>query len=308
MNYINNMIFAGSTSSSSSSSRFNRYESSQSRSRASSFSRHQNSNDGCSPGNTTPGNNVVVASGNSSSTTTISNSSITSSNAMPAPSIASAVVSSGNNNSSGNSGAISTTLPSVVGQSSLPMSPAAMVQARMRMARNARHTIDFDFNDVGRRFRNFDDYSANNNNGNNNTNNGGNSNNTSQSQEEDAGVALRSDSPVIARLGPAVNCNSSSGTGSVGNSSEILEVTLNNSSSNNNNSRRRCGKTSVDLRHHVHNPRFQLPEQLEECPSSGDEGVVSPRKRIKMDYHHHHHSNASAVSCKFQFNVNDCQC
>lgn len=161
-----------------------------------------------------------------------------------------------------------------------------MVQARMRMARNARHTIDFDFNDVGRRFRNFDEHSGN--------NNGASGNN--QLQDEDASVAVRSDSPVIARLGPAVNSSASgSGSGSGNPISDTLEVTLNNSG---NNSRRRCGKTSVDLRHQVHNPRFHLPEQqqADECPSSGDEGVVSPRKRIKMDYHHHHHSNASAVS------------
>lgn len=165
----------------------------------------------------------------------------------------------------------------------------------MRMARNARHTIDFDFNDVGRRVRNIDEY---------NTTNNSNSS-SGQAQDEDTGVALRCDSPVIARLGPVVNCsnsNSSSGAG------DTLEVTLNNNnnssssgtgggSSNSNLNRRRCGKTSVDLRpHHAQNQRFQLPEQIDECPSSGDEGVVSPRKRIKMDYHHHHHSNASAVS------------
>lgn len=160
-----------------------------------------------------------------------------------------------------------------------------MVQARMRMARNARHTIDFDFNDTGRRFRNFDEHASN--------NNGSSGNN--QMQDEEANAAVRSDSPVIARLGPAVNSSSASGSGSGTPISDTLEGTLNSSGSN---SRRRCGKTSVDLRHQVHNPRFQLPEQqqLDECPSSGDEGVVSPRKRIKMDYHHHHHSNASAVS------------
>lgn len=165
----------------------------------------------------------------------------------------------------------------------------------MRMARNARHTIDFDFNDVGRRVRNIDEYNT-------AATNNSNSNSSSQAQDEDASVVIRCDSPVIARLGPAVNCsnsNSSSGAG------DALEVTLNNnnnsssgSTNNSNLNRRRCGKTSVDLRpHHGQNQRFQLPpEQIDDCPSSGDEGVVSPRKRIKMDYHHHHHSNASGVS------------
>lgn len=165
----------------------------------------------------------------------------------------------------------------------------------MRMARNARHTIDFDFNDVGRRVRNIDEY---------NTANNSNSNSSSLAQDEDASVVIRCDSPVIARLGPVVNCsnsNSSSGAGDT-----LVEVTLNNNNSSSsgtgggnssNLNRRRCGKTSVDLRpHHAQNQRFQLPEQIDDCPSSGDEGVVSPRKRIKMDYHHHHHSNASGVS------------
>lgn len=31
--------------------------------------------------------------------------------------------------------------------------------------------------------------------------------------------------------------------------------------------------------------RAVLLEQLEECPSSGDESIVSPRKRIKIDHH-----------------------
>lgn len=124
----------------------------------------------------------------------------------------------------------------------------------------------------------------------------------SQAQDEETTNAIRCDSPVIARLGPVVNCsNSNSSTG------DALEVTMNNNNYTNNsgtttgssnlNRRGRCGKTSnVDLRSHpAQNQRFPLPEQIEDCPSSGDEGVVSPRKRIKMDYHHHH-SNASAVS------------
>lgn len=150
------------------------------------------------------------------------------------------------------------------------------------MARNARHTIDFDFNDVSvarARFRNSEEY-------NNSSAGGGN-----PSQEEEN----RSDSPVIARLGPAVG------------GADLMDVTpLNNSQigggaapggAGASLSRRRCGKTTKDLHPNVHNQRFPLPEQPEECPSSGDEGVVSPRKRIKMDYHHHqHHSNASGVS------------
>lgn len=186
-----------------------------------------------------------------------------------------------------------TTLPSVVGSSAMPMSPSAMVQARMRAARNARHTIDFDFNNVDRRVRNNNDEH----------NNGASNSNMSQAQDEET-TAIRCDSPVISRLGPVLNCsNSNSSTG------DALEVTLlNNNSNSSNNSgtttgnsnlnRRRCGKTStVDLRSHpAQNQRFPLPEQIDDCPSSGDEGVVSPRKRIKMDYHHHHHSNASAVS------------
>jgi len=123
---------------------------------------------------------------------------------------------------------------------------------------------------------------------------------------------VRSVSPVLSRQGTAVNCLSGT-AGAVG---ESIEGTINSSqiggggtaptgpegftgSGSNSLSRRRCGKTPKDL-HTVHNQRFHLAEQLEECPSSGDEGVVSPRKRIKMDYHHHqHHSNASGVSKLF---------
>lgn len=168
--------------------------------------------------------------------------------------------------------------------SSLPMSPAALAQ-RHRMVRNARQTVDCDFNEVGRlRFRSSEEVS------------GGAGNST---QFED----VRCDSPVTARQGSAVNCFTGP-TAAVG---ESIDGTLNNNqitggaegftgSGGSILSRRRCGKTPKDL-HPVHNQRIQLAEQVEECPSSGDEGVVSPRKRIKMDYHHHHHhSNASGVS------------
>jgi len=173
------------------------------------------------------------------------------------------------------------------------MSPAALAQ-RHRMARNARQTVDCDFNDVGRlRFRNSEEVS-------------GGSGSSTQFEE------VRSVSPVLSRQGTAVNCLSGT-AGAVG---ESIEGTINSSqiggggtaptgpegftgSGSNSLSRRRCGKTPKDL-HTVHNQRFHLAEQLEECPSSGDEGVVSPRKRIKMDYHHHqHHSNASGVSKLF---------
>lgn len=82
-------------------SRFSRYES-QSRSRASSFSRHQNSNDGCSPSNT-PGSSSSSSAGIPSSAPTLSSAIVAGSS-----------INSSSINTSGGGGI--TTLPSVVGQ------------------------------------------------------------------------------------------------------------------------------------------------------------------------------------------------
>ncbi|XP_058981547.1 protein split ends isoform X2 [Musca domestica] len=227
-------------------SRFSRYES-QSRSRASSFSRHQNSNDGCSPSNT-PGSSSSSSAGIPPS----------------APTLSSAIVagSSINSNPSG------TTLPSVVGQASGNTTPA-----RSRGSRSSRHTMDYDYIDT-RRFRSYDEYSQ----------------GSGASHDEDAimsnhptsssnansysGIGLRSDSPLLSRLGPIVN--NSSGKES---NSDMLEMAL---------SRRRCDKSPAKQKGDVRlfqKERAVLLEQLEEYPSSGDESIVSPRKRIKIDHH-----------------------
>ncbi|KAL9925945.1 spen family transcriptional repressor split ends isoform 3-T6 [Glossina fuscipes fuscipes] len=221
------------------SSRFNRYDS-QSRSRASSFSRHQNSNDGCSPSNT-PGSSSSSSAGGGT-----------------APTLPSAIVT----NSMSTSFAMGP-LNSVVGQTSGNSTPA-----RSRGSRSSRHTMDYDYLD-SRRFRSYDEYSQ----------------GSGASHDEDAppgghiapggsysGIGLRSDSPLLSRLGPIVNSNKEP--------NEVIEVSLS--------SRRRCdkspGKQKGDIRI-FQKERSHLLEQLEECPSSGDENIVSPRKRIKIDHH-----------------------
>uniref|UniRef100_A0A1A9WUK0 Protein split ends n=1 Tax=Glossina brevipalpis TaxID=37001 RepID=A0A1A9WUK0_9MUSC len=223
----------------SASSRFNRYDS-QSRSRASSFSRHQNSNDGCSPSNT-PGSSSSSSAGGGI-----------------APALSSAIVTNSMSNSFGMG-----PLSSVVGQTSGNSTPA-----RSRGSRSSRHTMDYDYMD-SRRFRSYDEYSQ----------------GSGASHDEDAlpsghvapsgsysGIGLRSDSPLLSRLGPIVNSNKEP--------NEIIEVALS--------SRRRCdkspGKQKGDIRI-FQKERSHLLEQLEDCPSSGDENIVSPRKRIKIDHH-----------------------
>lgn len=182
-------------------SRFNRYES-QSRSRASSFSRHQNSNDGCSPSNT-PGSSSSSSAGIPSLAPALSSAIVAGASTIPTSSIAG-----------------SSTLASVVGQASGNTTPA-----RSRGSRSSRHTMDYDYLDT-RRFRSYDEYSQ----------------GSAASHDEDAsvvnhpssntnsysGIGLRSDSPLLSRLGPIVNCSGKES------SSEILEMAL---------SRRRCDKS-----------------------------------------------------------------
>ncbi|XP_065357231.1 protein split ends isoform X2 [Calliphora vicina] len=227
-------------------SRFNRYES-QSRSRASSFSRHQNSNDGCSPGNT-PGSSSSSSAGVPSSAPALSSAIVAGSSAL-----------SVSNTASGN------TLASVVGQTSGNTTPA-----RSRGSRSSRHTMDYEYLDT-RRFRSCDEYSQ----GSATSHDEDNSaaNHPSSNINSYSGIGLRSDSPLLSRLGPIVN---SSGKES---SSEMLEMAL---------SRRRCDKSPAKQKGDIRlfqKERAVLLEQLEECPSSGDESIVSPRKRIKIDHH-----------------------
>lgn len=100
--------------------------------------------------------------------------------------------------------------------------------ARSRGSRSSRHTMDYDYIDT-RRFRSYDEYSQ----------------GSGASHDEDAimsnhptsssnansysGIGLRSDSPLLSRLGPIVN--NSSGKES---NSDMLEMAL---------SRRRCDKS-----------------------------------------------------------------
>ncbi|XP_053961213.1 protein split ends isoform X5 [Anastrepha ludens] len=239
--------------------RFNRYDS-QSRSRASSFTRHQNSNDGCSPNNT-PG-----------SSSSCSGSSVTVAIAVPALSSAIvAGVTAGNITTSSNS--------SLVPQNT-PMSGNS-TPARSRGSRSSRHTVDYDYLDT-RRFRSYDEYSQ----------------GSGASHDEDAasqsvfsaggsgsGGGLRSDSPLLSRLGPIVSGIAANPAPSANERvSETLEVTVNSSSG-----RRRCDKSPAKQKGDIRilqKERSHLLEQLEECPSSGDESIVSPRKRIKIDHHH----------------------
>ncbi|XP_037903936.1 protein split ends isoform X2 [Hermetia illucens] len=58
--------------------------------------------------------------------------------------------------------------------------------------------------------------------------------------------------------------------------------------------RRRCDKSPGDIRN-LQKERFQILEQLEECPSSGDE-LVSPKKRMKFDHSSHHHNHHHTIS------------
>ncbi|XP_046808400.1 protein split ends isoform X1 [Lucilia cuprina] len=222
-------------------SRFNRYES-QSRSRASSFSRHQNSNDGCSPGNT-PGSSSSSSAGVPSSAPALSSAIVTGSSAL-------------SNTASCN------TLASVVGQASGNTTPA-----RSRGSRSSRHTMDYEYLDT-RRFRSCDEYSQ----GSATSHDEDNSavNHPSTNTNSYSGIGLRSDSPLLSRLGPIVN------TSGKESSSEMLELAL---------SRRRCDKSPKGDIRLFQKERAVLLEQLEECPSSGDESIVSPRKRIKIDHH-----------------------
>lgn len=183
-------------------SRFNRYES-QSRSRASSFSRHQNSNDGCSPGGNTPGSSSSSSAGVSSST----------------PVLSSAIV-AGSALSSSNTSGGGSTLASVVGQASGNTTPA-----RSRGSRSSRHTMDYEYLDT-RRFRSCDEYSQGSATSHDEDNSAG--NHMSSNANSYSGIGLRSDSPLLSRLGPIVN---SSGKDS---SNEMLELAL---------GRRRCDKS-----------------------------------------------------------------
>ncbi|KAM7353691.1 spen family transcriptional repressor split ends isoform 2-T2 [Cochliomyia hominivorax] len=231
----------------SSGTRFNRYES-QSRSRASSFSRHQNSNDGCSPGNT-PGSSSSSSVGMGSS----------------APALSSAIV-AGSSGLSISNATSSSTLASVVGQASGNTTPA-----RSRGSRSSRHTMDYEYLDT-RRFRSCDEYSQGSATSHDEDNSAVN-HPSSNANSYGGGIGLRSDSPLLSRLGPIVN---SSGKES---SNEMLELAL---------SRRRCDKSPSKQKGDIRlfqKERAVLLEQLEECPSSGDESIVSPRKRIKIDHH-----------------------
>ncbi|CAD6998331.1 unnamed protein product [Ceratitis capitata] len=259
--------------------RLHRYDS-QSRSRASSFSRHQNSNDGCSPSNT-PGSSSSCSSSSVTLTTTGASA--------PAPSLPSSIVASvgvGSNSATSNS----TT-------QNLPMSGNS-TPARNRGSRSSRHTVDYDYLDM-RRFRSYDEYSQ----------------GSGASHDEDAAagshgvyatvgsgggsgggfsVGLRSDSPLLSRLGPIVSGGSANpAPGAHERVNETLEVTVNSSSG-----RRRCDKSPAKQKGDIRilqKERSHLLEQLEECPSSGDESIVSPRKRIKID-HHHSMSTSSGLS------------
>ncbi|XP_054742082.1 protein split ends isoform X3 [Anastrepha obliqua] len=237
--------------------RFNRYDS-QSRSRASSFTRHQNSNDGCSPNNT-PG-----------SSSSCSGSSVTAAIAVPA--LSSAIV------AGVTAGNITTLSNSSLVPQNTPMSGNS-TPARSRGSRSSRHTVDYDYLDT-RRFRSYDEYSQ----------------GSGASHDEDAasqtvysaggsGGGLRSDSPLLSRLGPIVSGIAANPAPSANERvSETLEVTVNSSSG-----RRRCDKSPAKQKGDIRilqKERSHLLEQLEECPSSGDESIVSPRKRIKIDHHH----------------------
>lgn len=186
--------------------RLNRYDS-QSRSRASSFSRHQNSNDGCSPSNT-PG-----------SSSSCSGSSITAHSAANVPTVS--VV----------AGVNSTTSNSPLVTQNIPMSGNS-TPARSRGSRSSRHTVDYDYLDM-RRFRSCDEYSQ----------------GSGASHDEDAapqsghstgvGGGLRSDSPLLSRLGPIVSGIGAHTAANVNERvNEMLEVTVNSG-----NGRRRCDKS-----------------------------------------------------------------
>lgn len=111
------------------------------------------------------------------------------------------------------------TLASVVGQAAGNTTPA-----RSRGSRSSRHTMDYEYIDT-RRFRSCDEYSQ----GSATSHDEDNSsaNHPSSNTNSYCGIGLRSDSPLLSRLGPIVN---SSGK----DSSEMLEMAL---------SRRRCDKS-----------------------------------------------------------------
>ncbi|XP_017471374.1 PREDICTED: protein split ends-like isoform X2 [Rhagoletis zephyria] len=227
--------------------RFNRYDAlSQSRSRASSFSRHQNSNDGCSPSNT-PGSSSSCSA--SSVTATIG-----------APALSSAIV------AGVSAVSISTSSSSSLVPQNAPMSGNS-TPARSRGSRSSRHTLDYDYLDT-RRFRSYDEFSQ----------------GSAASHDEDAASqnvysaggntsGLRSDSPLLSRLGPIVGGANAANLAPSANErvNETLEVTVNSSSG-----RRRCDKSPAKQKGDIRilqKERSHLLEQLEECPSSGDESI-----------------------------------
>ncbi|KAL5280132.1 hypothetical protein ACFFRR_004235 [Megaselia abdita] len=204
-----------SSSSGSGSSRYNRYDlPPQSRSRASSFTRHG----AISPSNNSCGSSSGVSPGVGSSTPT--------------------------------TGGTST------GTMSSGVSLLNSATPRGSRTRNPRHP-DYEYPE--RRIRSYDEYSQ----------GSGGASHDEDSYSGYSGSYQRADTPQ-SRLNSGCNATTP----------DAIDML--------NNGRRRCDKSPSKSKV-LQKERFLLLEQLEECPSSGDE--VSPKKRMKFDHPTIHHNN-----------------